>query len=673
MIDDVITLLVYYIASLYLAQIATMDRQLQMQHGKDPEEENASDGQSVIVIDIPVEEDALLVTDEIQNEDEEETIPAVIDEEEPDIHNQNDHIIAIQDEEASSSSQQQQLLPQEGYESNFPLKQSQPRAATTFSIFQQPNHFSSNYIYSNKIHYLTDDLSGMLYLDVNNDGLRGSYVDSTLNAKEYDTGVGGVYTTLVHCESNQLAMSGYPLSNISDVSRPNRGEGVVTEALQTDRTDAGLYNFDLSSAEPGRYYVMYQAPQDYRMSGNVLPLDYEVTTDGERKCIPKGGEGDGYLNEIYDNGDLDWSGYCARTVGCFEVAPKFDLKKSFTNLELLNDDDESKYEGSVESLVALPDKDTMNVGVSKEGWPLNTAQYADAEFTIRFPSPSPVTSDEEGSVSTSKSMEELKEIVVPEEFATSHVKKSLESTMAALFATRGSGDFDIQGFDFISGNIHEKRSEESKRMLRGLQRDREEDSRFISVTYTFTTRGKYSPPPFEQLGTIVSDSINADPVGLVKSLKDKDPVFEQVDDDVNVRHLTLKKEEKSPSNPIGAVQVFSKAQSSTDSGLASWATIPLILLSASIASLVGVLMFRRVLGTRRQKKITDDPLKVYMKSGSVGFTSSRRRSEDSDTKKKSRFRRRSSNSSESSFAADGTKEEETSGGRSSRRQQRELS
>ena len=233
----------------------------------------------------------------------------------------------------------------------------------------------------------------------------------------------------------------------------------------------------------------------------------------------QGGEGDGYLNEIYDKGDLDWSGYCARSIGCFEVAPKFDLKKSFTNLELLNDDDESKYEGSVESLVALPDKDTMNVGVSKEGWPLNTAQYADAEFTLRFPSPSSTSDEGISEGGSTLSMEELKEIVVPEKFATSHVKKSLEST-AQLFATRGSGDFDIQGFDFIGGNIHEKRSEESRRKLRGLQRDREEDSRFISVTYTFTTRGKYSPPPFEQLGNIVSESINADPVGLVKSLKD---------------------------------------------------------------------------------------------------------------------------------------------------------
>ena len=92
-----------------------MNRQLQMQHGKDPEEENASGAQSVIVIDIPVEEDALLVTDEIQDEliveDEETTIStSVVDEEivatqtdvQPDIHTQNDHIIAIQDEEASS-------------------------------------------------------------------------------------------------------------------------------------------------------------------------------------------------------------------------------------------------------------------------------------------------------------------------------------------------------------------------------------------------------------------------------------------------------------------------------------------------------------------------------------------------------------------------------------------
>jgi hypothetical protein len=74
------------------------------------------------------------------------------------------------------------------------------------------------------------------------------------------------------------------------------------------------------------------------------------------------------------------------------------------------------------------------------------------------------------------------------------------------------------------------------------------------VTYSYTTRGMYHPPPREELGEIVSDSINADPVGIVKSLGDRaggegeddgdgppmPPVFAEVESAVS-RHLTMKK------------------------------------------------------------------------------------------------------------------------------------
>ena len=223
----------------------------------------------------------------------------------------------------------QQQISQEAYEASFPtqpetiFKNQPPRAATTFALFSSPTRFNPTTIHTSNIHYLNNNLEGMIYLDANGDGIRGSTIDRTINALEFDTGVGGVESTLVHCQSNEIVMGGYPLNSISDVSRPNLGESVVaTEALQSDRSDAGLYSWDTSSIKPGRYYIMYQSPKDYRLNANILPLDRK---EGSGECIPKGGEGNGYIQDVYNKGDLDWNGYCGRTIGCFEVGPKVRL------------------------------------------------------------------------------------------------------------------------------------------------------------------------------------------------------------------------------------------------------------------------------------------------------------------------------------------------------------
>ena len=270
----------------------------------------------------------------------------------------------------------------------------------------------------------------------------------------------------------------------------------------------------------------------------------------------------------------------------------------------------------------------LNIGVTRDPWPLNTNQFADGKVTFSFPE--------------RYSPQDLED-AVPQDFESSSIKKSLELTMATLFAKSNNkiGDFDVKGINFIGGEIFTK--SRRSRTLRGGSRDLQRDNvgGAVGVTYTFTTRGKYSPPPYEQLGTLVSDSINADPVGLVKSLKDREnpnvqlpPVFDEVDD-ANVRHLTLKNNEQlltaaGGMGLYGSLQV--QAANEGGGGLASWASIPVAILSAMIASLMGVLLFRRVF-TRRQKQVSNDhPLTMYMKKGSVGFA--RRRSEDSDTKKK---------------------------------------
>ena len=601
-------------------------RLLQMIHGKDPDEADASSKppESIVEEEVVVDESSAA-----------------------DIHIQDEHELQVPStptgEEVieSLTEMDEQQTTQEVYESSFP---SQPetssigaRAATTYALFASPSRFDPNSI-RDKTHYLTDTLMGNLWLDVNSDGLRGSYTNSTLNAEEYDVGIGGVNVQLVHCETNEPAyiQSGEEGDTsptaISTISRPIRGEEIITEVKTSELLEAGKsftageYSFSkLDSIKRGRYYIMYQAPADYRISGNVLPLEHELINENGieyRKCIPKGGEGDGYMNEVYEKGDLDWEGYCARSIGCFEIAPKFELKDDFTDLEQ-NEEDASMYEGTISNLVSLPEKNMLNVGMTGERWPLGVDQYADSEITFSFRSS--VTAQDLSSV-------------VPDDFEVSGVKQSLEDTLEALFkdtlslAGEDGNTFDIKGVDLHAGMIHEKSSSRRTRFLRGLQ------GGSIGVTYTFTTRGKYNPPPSQQLGALISNSINADPVGLVKSLKDKEnslpSVFEEVDD-VNIRHLTLKKvaQTKQPSTPIGISQVVYSEAPSSSGALASWAQIPVALLSILIGLLIGVLLFRRVF--TRRKQVSVDPLSLYVKNG-AGFALSRSIPDQSTRQSKSK-------------------------------------
>ena len=138
---------------------------------------------------------------------------------------------------------------------------------------------------------------GNLWLDVNSDGLRGSYTNSTLNAEEYDVGIGGVNVQLVHCETNEPAyiQSGEEGDTsptaISTISRPIRGEEIITEVKTSELLEAGKsftageYSFSkLDSIKRGRYYIMYQAPADYGISGNVLPLEHELINENGIEC-----------------------------------------------------------------------------------------------------------------------------------------------------------------------------------------------------------------------------------------------------------------------------------------------------------------------------------------------------------------------------------------------------
>ena len=90
------------------------------------------------------------------------------------------------------------------------------------------------------------------------------------------------------------------------ISGRGAAAGEAATALRSENPTAGGYGWlDLDALGPGRYYAVYTA------------------------CVPRGGEGLAYLAKIERADDLDWPGYCALSVGCFNVAHKFELRRRY--------------------------------------------------------------------------------------------------------------------------------------------------------------------------------------------------------------------------------------------------------------------------------------------------------------------------------------------------------
>jgi len=146
------------------------------------------------------------------------------------------------------------------------------------------------------------------------------------------------------------------------------------------------------------------------------------------------------------------------------------------------------------------------------------------------------------------------------------------------------------------------------------------------VKYTLTTRGTYRPPPFQQLGSVVQDSINSDPKTLVKSLKERrdlPPVFGEVES-ADARHLTLKLEAppapKPPRGPKKKVVFVTKSADEPDPLMDKWAIVPVILLAFGIAGLAGTFLFRRVFVRRKKvRNVNQERLGTYLMGGTDRF------------------------------------------------------
>ena len=502
---------------------------------------------------------------------------------------------------------------QQAYEKQF-VQEPTGETTTSYSLFESGDAFTPDAITS-KRHYMKNDIVGQLWLDVDMNGKRGSFTDSTLNAREQDSGITGVDAiVLVNCDTNQeVAVT---------KSQPVSADGDVTIQKVTETGGrAGNYRFPEVMNAPGRYYIAYKAPSGFRINAGALPTTeekVEYNSEGVPtyfECPLVGGEGETYYEDALSNGDFDNRGYCGRSVGCFEVGKKADIEQKFKDLVEVDDAgvevaSNSSTFGPDDMVVVYPDQHMLDIGLSEQVWPLDTQQFAEIEVDLVFPK----TSTEAVTESLGETLES--DSALAESTTVQAIERTLESTITT--SDFSSVELEVEGVSMTTTSEHEKTSEETlgeptrrnlraSRKLQDLVDSSGSNADGVTVvTYKFTARGGYKPPPHLQLGKIVEDSINSDQRKLTKSLQDKigqglPDVFAQLEN-VDSRHLTVKED-------LPSVVEMLNDQSQPTSTMASWATVPVILLAVFISGLIGLFFFRRAFSRRRavhHKDLEDD-------------------------------------------------------------------
>lgn len=502
---------------------------------------------------------------------------------------------------------------QQAYEEQFTKEPTGGDSTTTTSLFPSgQNVFSSTSILS-KPHYLSNEIAGQLWLDIDRNGKRGSFTDSTLNALEQDSGVTGVDAiVLVDCDTNtEVAVT---------KSQPVRGDGqVVIQKVTETGGVAGGYRFPEGLSSPGRYYIVYKAPVDFRVGANTLPLrevKAERSEDGILsyfECPFLGGEGEMFYEDAVGNGEFDYGGYCGRSVGCFEVGRKKDMEDKF---ETLVEEEGSAY-GPDDMVVVYPSEHMLDVGLSQEPWPLATQQFADIEVDLVFPE----NTTEAVYATLGETLES--DSALAESATVADIERSLLESIMSI-EEFSDVQLEVEGVALSTVEEHEKDSEESSpeiftRNLRSSRRVQVSEeppalNSYTVVKYKFTARGAYNPPPRLELGVIAEQSINADSRRLTKTLQDTiGDVFSELQT-VNSKHLTIKDYANSvaaDSNPAsGEIRppldtLNAQNAESRSGGLAPWATVPIILLAILISGLIGLFFFRRAF--HRRNVVHSDP------------------------------------------------------------------
>lgn len=538
---------------------------------------------------------------------------------------------AAADSTATSSEASNPVFDQAAYENQF-IQQPIGETTTTTSLFPSGLNVFSPTSIATKPHYLSNSIAGQLWLDVDRNGKRGSFIDPALNAAEQDSGVTGVDAiVLVDCDTNtEVAVT---------KSQPVRGDGqvVIQKATETSGR-AGGYNFPEVMNRPGRYYIVYKAPMGFRVNSNVLPMgevkaekSEETGTLSYFECPLMGGEGGMFYDDAVENGEFDYGGYCGRSVGCFEVGRKRDLVQKFENLIEVDEGTgeervvDSEDGGLDDMVVAYPSQHMLDVGLAQQEWPLSTQQYADIALDLLF--------FENSTEAVLNSLGDALESdsALAESSTALDIKRSLLDTVMSI---EGFSDVKLEvedvGITMSLEEEHKKVSEESSpsssseifarnlRSSRKLQVSSESEERpalkFTAISYKFTVRGEYSPPPRRQLGEIAEQSINRDSRKLTETLRDRIDPFAGLQD-VNSKVLSIKGYEDSVAGSAASGEIRpppldtlnAQNAESRSGGLADWATVPTILLALSISGLVGLFFFRRTFS--RRKVVNEQDLK----------------------------------------------------------------
>jgi len=521
---------------------------------------------------------------------------------------------------ADTTASETPLLDQTAYENQFIQQPIGGESTTTSSLFPSGLNVFSPTSIATKPHYLSSSITGQLWLDVDRNGKRGSFIDPTLNAAEQDSGVTGVDAiVLVDCDTNtEVAVT---------KSQPVRGDGqvVIQKATETSGR-AGGYNFPEVMNRPGRYYIVYKAPMGFRINSNVLPMvevkaekSEETGTLSYFECPLMGGEGGMFYEDAVENGEFDYGGYCGRSVGCFEVGRKRDLVDKFENLIEVDEGTGEELYGLDDMVVAYPSQHMLDVGLAEQEWPLNTQQYADIAVDLLF------LENSTEAVLTSLGEALDSDSALAESSTALDIKRSLLDTVRSI---EGFSDVKLEVEDVAVMSLeeeHKKVSEESSPTSDIFSRNLRSSSRklqvseeppalngYTAVTYKFMVRGEYNPPPRRQLGEIAEQSINRDSRKLTETLRDRIDPFAGLQD-VNSKVLSIKGYEDSVAADSSAeirpppLDTLNALNAESRSGLADWATVPIILLAISISGLVGLFFFRRAFS--RRKVVNEQDLK----------------------------------------------------------------
>ncbi|EJK47666.1 hypothetical protein THAOC_33599 [Thalassiosira oceanica] len=481
------------------------------------------------------------------------------------------------------------------------LSSSAASFASSFALFSDPSMFDPENV-RDGVHYLTDSLGGTVSLPFSS-GL------STAGGAVSGSAVPGVQVDLVDCTTDE------------PVARTFSG------------TD-GVYDFDLSNVliRPGRYYATYRARRDMRVEGDTLPLERArrdglldgmtqwgpaamtqggtaVLEEDEFDCVPRGGEGRGYVDEAREVGDLDVGGYCARSAGCLEVGSRAALGGLFGRLEVLGGGSVKDLEG--DKFAALPREGFWDVQFAREEWNLSTRQTASAEIYLGFPPDTP---------------EEQLALGVPDNFANSQVKVGVEEAVLGVMSNMYNGLFQLDDIQVTGGHLGNMRGGTAsaaftsrRRGLRGSP-DHGKGERYI--TYDISARG-------------LEERAGSDGDGGLP------PVFATVES-TGARHLTVKVEKK----PVVVLD--------SSGGFESWATVPLVLLGAAIASLTLAFLGRRVL-VRRVAPRSKNRFGAYLEKG-AGFEYDHNDKDvknDDDVKRRSNYRSGGEDTWDGSSGSDG--------------------